>query len=556
MKAFFKFSITFIAMAFLFSSCSKKNDEGKMIPKSAIFVTAINTKSLNDKLPWEEVKQTNWYKKIYSKMSTPEWRKKILDNTGATGIDFDKELFFFVDKVSDNDYHLVVEGSLKNDKDFEQFNKNVDSGQLIRKVDGINLITLQDNNVVGWDNEHFAYVISSATATTRFYDWKGTTNSPFNSDPENDIAAQSTFCAKLFSLKSDSSLAKNEKFANLLKEPGDIHFWQNTEGIMNNSNSMGMFGMLKLDVFFKNNISTYTVNFDKGKIDVNQKIYTSKELMDVLEKYKGSNINTDMIKNIPSQNVLGILAMNFKPEGVKALIDLSGLNGLINTFTKNMSFNIDDVAKANNGNLLLSLSDLKLNTDSSVSNPFKLPHLNFIFSFGIGDKASLQKLIDAGKKITSQMGNDTMVHYAMNDKTFAISNSGSFVNQFIAGNNNKYNFTEKLSGHPIVFFIDIHKILLELSTQLPNNNDEKNLLTTSLKTWDNITTTGGDFKDHALTINTEINMVDQNTNSLKQLNNYMDEMLTIAEDRETRNNKEKRLDSLLTPPPIDTVKVK
>jgi hypothetical protein len=264
----------------------------------------------------------------------------------------------------------------------------------------------------------------------------------------------------------------------------------------------------------------------------------------------------DMIKNIPSQNVIGVLAMNFKPEGILELVKLSGTDGFINTFTQKMGFNLDDFVKANNGDLLLSLSDFKMKSDTSTKAGFRLPDFNFIFSTGVGDKASLQKLIDAGKKISSQMGKDSMVNYAMNDKTFAISNSGTFANQYLAGNNNKYDFTDKISGHPIGLFIDIHKILSELSTRKTNNTDEKAMMDQSLKTWNNITMTGGDFKNNAFTANTEITLVDQNTNSLKQLNNYMDEMYKLVEAKKARNTNEKRLDSLLTPPPIDTVKVK
>ena len=58
----------------------------------------------------------------------------------------------------------------------------------------------------------------------------------------------------------------------------------------------------------------------------------------------------------------------------------------------------------------------------------------------------------------------------------------------------------------------------------------------------------------ALTGHTEINFIDQNTNSLKQLNHYFD---TIAKVIKEKKDKEKsdmnNMDSLMMPPPIDTV---
>ena len=128
---------------------------------------------------------------------------------------------------------------------------------------------------------------------------------------------------------------------------------------MKSSSSLGMLGMLKLDVFFKDNISTYTVNFDNGKIDIDQKGYAGKEFSDFLKKYSGGSINTDMIKNIPSQNVLGVVAMNYKPEAIKDLIKLIGMDGMLNSYSDKIGFNLDDFVKANKGELMLAFTDLK-----------------------------------------------------------------------------------------------------------------------------------------------------------------------------------------------------
>lgn len=48
----------------------------------------------------------------------------------------------------------------------------------------------------------------------------------------------------------------------------------------------------------------------------------------------------------------------------------------------------------------------------------------------------------------------------------------------------------------------------------------------SLNMWQDITGTGGEFKDKYSEAEFEINLVDKNTNSLKQLNQYIDKMAT------------------------------
>lgn len=559
MKSFYKLSIAFGVMIILFSSCGKNNEAGKMIPGNALFVAQLNMKSLDSKLSWDQLKQTAWYQKAYSNASAPDWRKKILDNPSASGIDFDNELTFFVSKGNGNDYFLAAEGKIKNENDFEQFNKNFDSSQAVTKEDGINLLILKDKNVVGWKDKDFVYVMNPETTASEMYKLKDSTN--LQPDMPVDKSAElSEFCKKLFSLKTDSSLANNDKFSSLLKENGDIHLWQNNEAIINSRPDMGILGMVKLDAFIKDNISTYTVNFDKGEIDVNQKSYVSKDLADVLKKYMGKSINMDMIKNIPSQNILGLLAFNFKPEGLVQLIKLTGADGLVNSFSQKMGFGLDDISKATNGDFLLAFTDFKMNKSLFNSNDsggnlgnLNKPDFNYIFSVGVGDKASLQKIIDGIKKMGSQMGKDSLVNnYVMNDKTFAIGSSLSFANQYLAGNNNKYEFTDKFSGHPVGFFLDIHKILSQFASTESANADDKVMLNKSLNMWNNITAYGGDFKDNAFTFHTEINLVNRDTSSLKQLSDYINAMYKINEAKKDENNN--KLDSLLVPPPIDTVK--
>jgi hypothetical protein len=45
--------------------------------------------------------------------------------------------------------------------------------------------------------------------------------------------------------------------------------------------------------------------------------------------------------------------------------------------------------------------------------------------------------------------------------------------------------------------------------------------------WQDVTVTGGDFKDKSSEGQFEINLVDKNTNSLKQLNQYIDKVSTF-----------------------------
>lgn len=569
MKSFFRVTLTVCAAALLFSSCNKKNEEGKMIPKTAMFVVHINTKSLRGKLTWDDIRQTSWYKQANSDSAVKGWKKKLLDNPGNSGIDVEGGLIFFEQKNAGTDGELVLEGLVKSETDFGQFNKNLDSTATIRKDGDLNMLTLKGQCVVAWNDKHFTYVINTGSAKSKFTSMGSPAVDQGNMTPLVDESiALSAVCKNLFSLKSDSSLEKNEKFTDLLKETGDIHAWINTEEIMKSSTSLGMVGMLKLDVFLKDNISTYTVDFGNGKINIKQKGYAGKEFTDFLKKYSGGNVNTDMIKTIPSQNVFGVMAMNFKPEGIKELIKLTGMDGFLNMYTAQVGFNLDDFVKANKGDIAFAVTDFKMKTDSFTSKDgdgnktgpavYSRPDMNYLFSVAIGDKPSFQKLIDAGKKITGQMGvNDTSISYGQNDKVFAVSNRQHFLNDYIAGNsNNKFDFIDKFSGHPIDIFIDIHKILSVLAAEKKGSTGDEVIMSESLKLWNNISVTAGEIDKDAITGNTEINFIDQNTNSLKQLNHYFDEIAKVEMAKKELQKSEMKTDStstMIAPPMVDTV---
>lgn len=547
MKSFLK--LTFFSVVVLFfSSCGKKNEAGKMIPENAMFVAQVNLKSLGKKLSWKEIQQTDIYKKAISDSSMEDWRKKLLENPSSSGIDFDEGLVFFTADHDGNKY-FAVEGKIKTQSDFDQFNKNFSDGSAT-KDGNVSLLNLKDNGVVGWKGDQFIYLMKPGNNIYNLGHLKDLMQMQNNNAPGNKSVDFSALCKNLFSLKKDSSLAKNDKFASLLKEAGDMHFYQNTDAMINNSPAMGMLGMLKLDAFTKGNSSTYTINFDNGKIDVSQKIFVSKELTDIVKKYMGNSIDMDMIKKIPSNNVIGLLASNFKPEGITEMIKLTGVDGMINSYTQPMGFNLDDFSKATNGNWLLAFSDLNL------SDSMHHPEFNYIFAAGIDNKASLQKMLDAAKKTTSQMGKDSLVNYVMNDKLFAQSNHTSFANQYLNGNSNtSFDFADKISGHPVAFYFDIHKLLSQFSSWNMSKPGRKEMLDKSLDTWNNIISTGGEFNKGGFIFNTEVNLVNKDRNSLQQLSNYLNQLFLIHEKEKTEKSNSTALpDSLLVPPPADTIK--
>lgn len=556
MKSFSRLAVFFTIAAFLFSSCTHKNEAGKMIPKDAMFVLHIDTKSLGQKLPWSEVQSSAWWSKIKTHLAemhhlTDSAVNQLLDHPENSGIDLDKGLIYFVTKNPGGDAQLVSEGSIKDADAFGKFYKQLDTAATIQKDGQFNIVTIKDKMAVVWNSSNFAAAVALPSTPMNMNSLGDTTTVAPLIDKSVGLAS---LCKNLFSLKSDSSLAEDAKFTKLLKEPGEIHAWVNSEAIMKSSTGLGMLGMLKLDDIIKGSVSTYTVNFDNGKIDISHKGYSGKELEDLLKKYNGSGIDIDMLKSIPSQDVIGYLGLNFKPEGLKEFIKLLGLDGMANTGLQRAGITLDDIVKAMKGDVMLAFTDLSVNKDTLM--PMSKPDFNVLFSFSIGDKQSLQKVVDAGKNLTSAMhaADDTSIAYGQNDHVFAITNHQHFLNDYLAGKaNSKFDFTDKLSGHSVAFYLDIHKILTAASaSQKYDNREDSSVMAASLNLWNNVISTGGSFDGDAMTGHTEINFIDQNTNSLKQLNNYLNAIVPVIAEKE-KKWKASSADSTLLPAPPPAV---
>jgi len=70
--------------------------------------------------------------------------------------------------------------------------------------------------------------------------------------------------------------------------------------------------------------------------------------------------------------------------------------------------------------------------------------------------------------------------------------------------------------------------------------------------WQDAIVTGGTYKDHAIDFQFEINLVDKNTNSLKQLNQYINTIYKIqAEKKKSQASYDNSVDSLTAPPGVE-----
>jgi hypothetical protein len=304
----------------------------------------------------------------------------------------------------------------------------------------------------------------------------------------------------------------------------------------------GMLSMMKVNALFDKNATGMTVSFEDGKILMKSKQFFNENVMKVMEKYPMKDISADMVNRIPSQNVVAAVVMNYPPEGLKELLKLVGFDGAANAYLQQVGFSVDEFVKANKGDVVMAVTDLEVQRSEDSSRRSEnentsgrtdlIPGFKYMFATSVNDRAAFDKMVGivaAQLGDIPQMAGMPQLKYSMNNNWFAAGNSQEQVDQFLSGANNKHAFTSRISGQPFGAFIDIQKIMSRFSTDDTDTTKGK-FLDPSMKMWQDILVTGGKIKNDAMNYEVEINLVNKSVNSLKQLNQYFDQ-LSLARTR-------------------------
>jgi hypothetical protein len=523
------FSIAMFVITVIAISCGRGDKSGLAIPKDASIVVHINSGGLTKKLSWAEIKGTNWFREIYAE-ADDSLAKKMMDDPAASGVDIEKDLAFFVKRQGRGGY-MVFEGFVKDATAFEAFNKKINDGAAATKSGDLYQMKIKANGVLSWNDSRFVYVLN-APNMGGFPPMSAMAPHESYSFPADSLQMFGTI---LYDLPSDQSMYKDDRFAATMKEAGDMHVWMNNERAYG-SMAEGMLSMLKVNAMFDKNATGMSVNFEDGKISIKSKQFFNKDVLKLLEKYPAKDISADVINRIPSQNVVAAMVMNYPPEGLKEFMKLFGFDGAVNGFMQQVGYSVDEFVKANKGELLITVSDLKpyagidrakVLPDGTVPNsPNMTPELNYLFATSINDKPAFDKMVGiiAGQVgDISQSGGFSKLNYSMNNNWFAAGNSQEQVTKFLAGGNNKQPFASKITGHPFGAYVDLQKIMAS-GIAGATDTTSKATLDLSVKMWQDVLVTGGNLKNDALNYDVEINLVNKSTNSLKQLNQYADQM--------------------------------
>lgn len=544
-----KFSFLAIAvLAIVFASCSGKKSNVP-VPANAALVFHFDGASLNSKLSWDEIKNSEWFKKLKEQAdNSDETAKKLMENPEESGLNTKSDFYFFLTPRGRGGYMAAI-CNISDVKKFEDFLQKVSQGEKIEKGSGFSYMG-EDEALLTWNDKKLVFVVDNPDINSAGSFSGSSRQQRFEKDSLIAIAKE------IYDLKGKKSLGNNSKFSSLLNDKGDMHFWVNAGSLYSNA-MPAILALTKASLLFEGNISTGSLSFENGKIIIKGKNYYNKEIAAIYKKVSDKTLNEDMLRKIPAGNVAAAMAFSFPPEVIKEFITLMGVDGLANMALAETGLTIDDFIKATKGDMLLSVSDFTVAEKEkkiemgSGEEPYVYkttePDAKILFSTSIGDKSAFDRLTEAikdmiSKKAGEEASNEIMnkVPYTVKDNWFITGNDSVTMNSYGSAKT-EHPFISKIKGHPMGGYIDIQKFI---SGSKPSFADDKlaNIIADeSLKTWQDIVFYGGEFKNDATESHGEINFVDKNTNSLKLLNNYLGFIVVKIMEEEKRKSEEVKL---------------
>lgn len=475
-----KFILLLGVLALGFTSCSKKSENLKVIPKDAMVVVSFDLQSLYQKADVEELQQLKSFQKFKEKISNDNKEmgkifNEILKDPKSSGVDFKKNAFFFVCDSkkyggdSRNPY-IGVTAVLSDDAKFKDLLNRVSQAtetQLdIKKEGALNIVYFNEGASLSWDNKKMLFLVNDNYST------------------RVDVVLK-----KLYEQSKSEQITDIKGFSDFLDGQKDINVWLNFGGFMQDDSMFlnGIAASLYKSLFNMQKDSYFYGFIDFGKDDIKLTTYSiyNKETAKLLKKYDLYDISfdKDILKNFPEKLPIAIGgAVNVKNyyEFLKAQfgkeLNEDDLVKLLNT----QGLTKDNVLNFFGGSFVLAIEgfenqkyisyDLVEDEQSEDGYEYKEVEKERMFpifglSFNIGDKTLLDKVITLASLALENgyyklpLQKDLTLYFAYNNKAFYGSNSPKGVEAFLKGgvSNNAVNsdFGKHVSKDLTYFYMSL-----------------------------------------------------------------------------------------------------
>ena len=478
-----KFILLLGVLALGFTSCSKKSENLKVIPKDAIAVVSFDLQSLYKKADVEELQKLKSFQKIKEALNNDNNKmgkifSEILNDPKASGIDFKKNayLFAFNNKKYGGDSrqpHIGITAVLSDDNKFKDLLNRVSEATYmeldIKKDGALNIVHLNNESYLSWDDNKMLFIAG---------------------EDYRSMEGESVL-KKLYNQDKSEQITDIKGFSDFLNGQKDINLWINLGGFVQDDSMFlnGMAASLYKSLFNMQKDSYFYGFVDFGKDDIKLTTYSiyNEETAKLLKKYDLYDISfdKDILKNTPEKLPLAMggainvknyyeflkaqFGKDFNEDDLIRVLSTQGLtkDNVLNFFGGSFMLAIEGFENQKYISYDLDLVEDKQSDDSYEYKEVEKERMFPVFglSFNIGDKTLLDKGITlAGLALENgyyklPLQKDLTFYFAYNNKAFYGSNSPKGVEAFLKGgvSNNAVNsdFGKHVSKDLAYFYMSL-----------------------------------------------------------------------------------------------------
>ncbi|MEI8110267.1 MAG: DUF4836 family protein [Chitinophagia bacterium] len=546
-----------IGSLLIFSSCSNKAPkEAAYIPKTASFVITLDLTQLQQKLNEGGYTSDTLIAMFAGKDSAAEKIKKLLQAARKeSGINWNEKLFIFVnqkdfpDKSSSTSINIMTSTDNENAVGKYLLEQEELQNKKIKEEKNYSYIQDEKEWQVSWNKEicMLTYFMHETQPTYDSIEMTFKEAKPANLPKECKEEVD-----RFFTQSTNQSLASVEVFNDMFREKADGFIFSSSNSSLPMLRKLP-FNPPKLEELLKDNYTTATIHFEKGKIRVQSNNYTNPVLNNLLGKYAGPVVNFSLVNNYPSQQINLVTMASFNPEIIGGILKHLDLEVFANSYLEKNGLQMKDVYKAFKGEISVVVSDIQyskpdpMKKRDELSMERGLPQGKYMVTIPVGDITSYHKIMDMAvsggwiAKTGAQYHSTSLVagsfYFLGNDKQIVIASDSSLYNQSLANKGKKNPLfakepISKYNASSILFYMDIASTIHGLIPDSTNTKFNKLLYQIGSSCKEVVLSTGN-FDGKTTASQAELSMQNNNVNSLVSIV----QLLTLVAD-EYKENKQ------------------
>lgn len=530
------------------SACSNMPDHAKYIPKDALVVVGLNTKEVGKKMAWNAIMGSELLENMQK-----EKTGSAISDPAEIGIEMMSTSYVYIkeDKRFKNGNRVTALVPLEDAAKWEAFITKNFPEAAIKPQEKYKEALLAEGMYAGWSKDLLVLMNSIELPDVHLSLDSTLPDTMAIRTVATDVTQLSAEMATAFTIAKENSLTGNDRFSKMENGDHDITLWINYDRMMSEFAGAGnMMGLSLSNTLWKDAALSAGFDFEKGKIGGDILYYVPEGLKPVAKELGKTDADKEMIERLPGENLDMLMAWHLAPQGLKGLLEKTGVLGFINLALSGQDLSVDEILGAFTGDMVVSMNNFKLTVDTTTHNKVTVivdstdtvdtatanlkysGDMQFTYALKIGKKESFHKLLQLAAKsgALSATGNNTYnlktdgstATLMIDDKYCVISNhpanataylQGSFKNQPKAG-------AAEISGNPFGIFFNAQGMMNSLSEELVSASADKRALAESKKLLKDVHFTGGSFSSSAFSYKMSINFINQSENSLLQIMDF------------------------------------